>query len=143
MIELDRVPVAYGKLTHWGNTSTLPVKLERTDVEDQKVVALIASVCRCAMSIDPTAGEPDQQTMLTEPIAELDGLTVVVGGVSGSRDKWSFSVTIDEDELTDDQLDVLRRFAASWGYMSLERIGDAPEARGRPRKDEEVYQEGP
>ena len=129
------VPCTFGRPTI-GPTVPLRVTIAKHAIPPNTAAELINSACEARLRADPLSAEDaaGQQTAV-DTGAELTGLTVNVGSVTGTHEHWSFSLTIEREALSDEGVLLLCDFSGLPGNISLTKVGDAAERRGRPKKE--------
>ena len=123
----------FGKPVLWPSTIALPVKVDRLLLSPGPADRLIGSQCVATLRADPE-GDDDaagQELLVETSAAWIPEIVAEIAGVSATGRHRSFTLSMDPEAIGE-QVN-LRKFSQSAGTITLRKVGDAPERRGRPR----------
>lgn len=142
--DLDAVVCTFGKPILGAMTISLRVKIHRELVSPTKAEQLIHAQCRVRVVADPAcaADAEGQQVAFATTTAEIHGAIAEIAGVSGTQKYRSFTLSMNPDAVPKDVS--LRDFSEKPGRITLTKVGERLEHRGRPstRSDDEGGDEG-
>ena len=136
--EISNEAVGFGRIGIGDSTATLPVRMDKALLSGARSEKLFCGArCEARCVIDP-AGEADAdgQEKMLDTSQGIGPITVDIPSYRSSKKHRSFTMTLSLSELGEAGLSDLAHFSMKPGKLTLKYQGDAPERRGRPRKEE-------
>ena len=133
--ELRDVNCKFGRLSFGAPSASVPVTISPAGTVPHALIdELTNSECETVLVLD-TAGGKDvqgQQKLLPTEGARL-GVLADISSVASTDRARSFTLSMGAKAMPDPDRLTLMRLAEQPGKITLKRIGDAPERRGRPK----------
>ena len=135
--ELEKVACEFGRVSYGKAGGSLAVKISPTSKLPHALIdKLTKSECRVVLVADPGSdGDVQGQEQLLETATARLEVVVDIGSISSQDDARSFGLAVGTKTMSDAEKLQLLSLAEMAGHLTLFKVGDAPERRGRPRKE--------